>query len=56
MKTYYLTRYNEETKNRVRHAKEYTTYDRALAYKKANKMWAYKIATLYTPYAGVWCK
>ena len=56
MTTYYLTRYNEETKNWVRLAKTFATFNRALAYKKANKMWSYKIATLYTPYAGIWCK
>ena len=56
MRTYYLTKYNEETKNWVRLAKEFTTFNRALAYKKANKLWAYRIDTLYTPYAGVWYK
>ena len=54
MRTYYLTRYNEETKNWVRLVKEFTTFNRAPAYKKENKMWAYKIAKLYKHYEGVW--
>ena len=50
------TETQEDLNEMVRLAKEFTTFNRALAYKKANKLWAYRIDTLYTPYAGVWYK
>lgn len=37
MRTYYLTRYNEETKNWVRLAKEFTTFDPHLLTKRLIK-------------------